>query len=70
MMSDFRIEKPLSLKKVKVSGIFKVGEFNRSKSVNRFNIRPISEERFNKLMIKASKKGLTYIRGTEWAERL
>lgn len=67
MVSDFRIEQPLSLKKTSVRGTINVIELNRHKTTERPNIRPLSQKRFDNLMVKVNKLGGTYIRGTEWA---
>lgn len=68
MVSDFRIEKPTSLKNKSTYDNMNIDEFYRAKSRERTNIKPISNESFKRLMIRAEKLGATYVRGETWVE--
>lgn len=68
MVSDFRIEKPASLKNRSTYDNMNIDEFYRAKSRERTNIKPISNESFKRLMIRAEKLGATYVRGETWVE--
>ena len=68
MVSDFRIEKPISLKDRSTYDNMDIDEFYRAKSRERTNIKPISNESFKRLMIRAEKLGTTYVRGGKWVE--